>query len=181
MSALNPNLASPGRPGASLPRRVGLRVYELEGESSSRAVARPGRRGVCPYASRAGVSRRLRGQDGPSIAGKMPALLSQTGVCPYARRAGVWRRLRGQDGLVDCRQDAGATFADEASAPTRDGLACRGACEGKMGLRLPARCRRYFRYEASGRMRTALLGISSLWERDGGHEHGSSAVAICRS
>jgi len=125
MSALNPNLASPGRPGASLPRRVGLRVYELEGESSSRAVARPGRRGVCPYASRAGVSRRLRGQDGPSIAGKMPALLSQTGVCPYARRAGVWRRLRGQDGLVDCRQDAGATFA---------GGPCPRSCAALLGI-----------------------------------------------
>jgi len=39
---------------------------------------------------------------------------------------------------------------DEASAPTRAGLACCADCRGKMGRRLPARCRRYFRFEASG-------------------------------
>jgi hypothetical protein len=39
------------------------------------------------------------------------------GVCPYASRAGVSRRMQGQDATVDCRQDAGATFADYASAP----------------------------------------------------------------
>ena len=47
--------------------------------------------------------------------------------------------------------------ADEASAPTRAGLACRAACEGKMGLSIAGKMPALLLQEASAHARVPLF------------------------
>jgi hypothetical protein len=95
MSALNPNRrgASPGRPEHLYP---GAWAYVFISSRANRAAELSlGRADGASAPTRGGLACRAacEGKMGPSIAGKLPTLLSLRGVWPYARVPLFWESV----------------------------------------------------------------------------------------